>query len=210
MLGAEVYLVAATVLCILGALVLGILCVVFLIRKRWRSAAIAGCAVLGLTVAGVACGVTCGGIYAAKSLRIMQPFTGEELFARTVMKDVPLSVTVLHRLDDSHPLGMDAAYYLHFRISPEDFVSHSWERSRSTAGRFWSRPRSAREPRLPAAARGRAAEARVGRAVWPAKRLRAARRDRRARAYGRAMDRAATSTTPTGPSARRSTSISIE
>lgn len=121
MLGAEVYLVAATVLCILGASVLGILCVVFLIRKRWRSAVIAGCATLGLAVAGVACGVTCGGIYVAKSLRIMQPFTGEELFAMTVMKDVPPSVTVLHRLDDSHPLGMDAAYYLHFRISPEDF-----------------------------------------------------------------------------------------
>ena len=93
MLRAEVYLVAAAVLCILGALVLGVLYVVFLIRKRWRAALIAGCAMLGLTVAGVACGVTCGGIYAAKSLRIMQPFTGEELFARTVMRDIPPSVT---------------------------------------------------------------------------------------------------------------------
>ncbi len=120
-----ILLVAATVLCMVGAVVLLVVGIVLAVRRRVRLGLLLGFTALALVVTGV----LFGGVLAVKSFRAIhaqaykmaEGRSGSELFAFAVMKEIPASVEILHSQDDLFPLGCDPVYWLHFRISAEDF-----------------------------------------------------------------------------------------
>lgn len=135
-----ILLLGAVILCIAGVLASLIAVVVLALRRQAPLAVLSGFLALVCAMLGVAF----GGAFVVKSLRAVgrqavrlgEGRSGRDLFLATVMKQIPRSVEILHSHDDPVPLGLDPAYWLHFRISPEDFPlvlkQHPYGKSEAT------------------------------------------------------------------------------
>ena len=119
-----IFLLAATVLCLIGALLLLVVGIILAFRRRMKLCMLSCFTAIAL----FAFGAFWGGVLTVRSFRAIDKHahkmaegrSGEQLFTFAVMKDIPRSVVILHKQDDPFPLGLDPAYWLHFRISPED------------------------------------------------------------------------------------------